>query len=61
MAPPGGTKGIMRDHRRWKARLAGALVAALALLSDCSGHDYGYLFADAGPCPDAAADAACMP
>ncbi|MCA9610789.1 MAG: hypothetical protein KC619_34575 [Myxococcales bacterium] len=51
----------MRDHRRWKARLAGALVAALALLSDCSGHDYGYLFADAGPCPDAAADAACMP
>jgi len=33
----------------------------VALLAECSGNDYGFLFTDAGACADAASapDAAC--
>lgn len=48
----------MKTARPVMALLIGA---ALALLAECSGNDYGYLFTDAGACADAASvpDAPC--
>lgn len=44
-----------------RAAAIATLLIALALLAECSGNDYGFLFQDAGTCGDASAapDASC--